>query len=112
MKQREIYNAIKDYAVANSITADQVANATREQIENQLGVDLGNYSNKFLGMLKGNLVDELNDLAEQSRASQAQTILRAELSLPNLVVEKQLTTDKPLYFVWPKGKPVVVEDDD
>jgi len=112
MKQREIYKTIKDYALANSITADQVKTATRQQIENLFGVDLGNYSNKFLGTLKGNLIDELNDMAEETRAVQAQVVLRTELGLPDLIVEKQFTTDKPLYFVWPKGKPVVAGDDE
>ena len=111
MRQYRLYKDIIAYCKEHSIGVSQVRDATRAQIESTFGVNTARFSNKQLLLLKTIVIAELEEIAEIERSELAQSILREELGLPSLVVEKQFTTDKPLYFVWPQGKPVNVEEE-
>jgi len=105
MKNRAIYKQLKQYALDNNLTIEQVHNATFNQIATILGTR--NFSLAFLNNMKRGIVMSLQNRDDEQNLQQLKQIAKnwLDANFPDWEAERGREGDKPYVTIWLKGKP-------
>lgn len=105
MKNRAIYKQLKQYALDNNLTIEQVQNATFNQIATILGTR--NFSLAFLNNMKRGIVMSLQNRDDEQNLQQLKQIAKnwLDANFPDWEAERGREGDKPYVTIWLKGKP-------
>ena len=103
MKQRTIYKNCKQAVLEKAYTAEQIMNADRSQVEQIFGIDLAGYTDAFLEALKGNLIEDMEQIERQSGMDYIKDTIKQKW--PDIEIEDGDSRLKPSFIIWPLGRP-------